>query len=205
MTRRVLLIFGILSPALYALADAITGSLTVGYSFLHQTISELGAIGAPNRTLFSILLIPVYLLLTAFGAGVWKSAGRNRSLKAAAALIIAFGVIALIAGPFVSMRERGTEQELAGALHLAEGAVEMVILITAMGFAAYGLGWRFALYTIATLVVMLFFGFWSAMDIPVVEAGDPTPWIGVKERIFWYSYQLWFAVLAVILIRRKPL
>jgi len=28
-----------------------------------------------------------------------------------------------------------------------------------------------------------------------------TPWVGVKERIYWYSYQLWFIVLAIKLLR----
>jgi hypothetical protein len=48
---------------------------------------------------------------------------------------------------------------------------------------------------------MLLFGGWSAMEIPRVEEGLPTPWLGVKERIYWYSYQLWFIVLAVKLLR----
>jgi hypothetical protein len=115
-------------------------------------------------------------------------------------LLIAFGIIALTAGPFVSMRERGTEQGLAGAFHLVEGAAEMIILLAAMGFAAAAIGRRFALYTIATVAVMLVFGAWSAMDIPSVEAGVATPWLGVKERIYWYAYQLWFIGLAVMLL-----
>jgi hypothetical protein len=48
---------------------------------------------------------------------------------------------------------------------------------------------------------MLLFGGWSAMEIPRVEEGLPTPWVGVKERIYWYSYQLWYIVLAVKLLR----
>ena len=63
-----------LSPVLYALADALAGLRWEGYSFRDQTISELGAIGAPSSTLFSVLLIPTYLLFVAFGAGVWLTA-----------------------------------------------------------------------------------------------------------------------------------
>lgn len=49
-------------------------------------------------------------------------------------------------------------------------------------------------------------GLWSGLDAPKVEAGLDTPWLGVRERIFWYSYQLWFAVLALALLReRRPL
>jgi hypothetical protein len=72
-----------------------------------------------------------------------------------------------------------------------------------MGFAAATLERGFALYTIGTIAVMLVFGGWSAMEIGRVEAGLPTPWVGVKERIYWYSYQLWFIVLAVTLLRES--
>jgi hypothetical protein len=185
---------------LYALADALAGLQLEGYSFRDQTISELGATGARSQPFFLALLIPTYLLLVAFGIGVWRAAKRRRALRLAAGLLIAFGIIALTAGPFVSMRERGTEQGLAGAFHLVEGAAEMIILLAAMGFAAAAIGRRFALYTIATVAVMLVFGAWSAMDIPSVEAGVATPWLGVKERIYWYAYQLWFIGLAVMLL-----
>ena len=200
--RRLLLACGVLSPVLYAAADLIAGLQWEGYSFRDQTISELGAIGAPSAALFSALLVPTYLLFVAFGAGVWLAAAGRRELRAAGGLLVAFGVIALVAGPFVSMRMRGTEQGLAGALHLIEGGVEMIVLLAAMALAARALGPRMRLYTLATVALMLAFGGWSAIEIPRVEAGLATPWVGVKERIYWYGYQLWFVVLALGLLRR---
>ena len=62
----------------------------------------------------------------------------------------------------------------------------------------------FRLYTIATVLVMVTFGAWSALEIPRVEAGLSTSWVGVKERIYWYAYQLWFIGLAVSLLRKRP-
>ena len=47
--RRALLLCGVLSPLLYAAADVLAGLRWDGYSFRDQTISELGAIGAPSR------------------------------------------------------------------------------------------------------------------------------------------------------------
>ena len=203
MLKRIMLLCGVFSPLLYAVADALAGLYWVAYSFRDQTISELGAIGAPSRLLFTSLLIPTYLLLVVFGVGVWRSADGNRSLRIAAGLLIAFGVIAVTIGPFVSMQMRETEQGLAGALHLIEGGIEMLILFAAMGFAAASLGRGFRLYTIITIVLVLIFGAWSGMDAPDVEAGLPTPWLGVKERIFWYTYELWFAVLALRLLQQR--
>jgi len=204
VVRRILLVCGVLSPVLYALADVLAGLSWEGYSFRDQTISELGAIGAPSKALFSALLIPTYALFVAFGVGVWRAADDRRRLRISGGLLIAFGVIALTVGPLVAMRPRGAQQGLAGALHLIEGGLEMIILLAAMGLAAMALGRRFRLYTIATVVLMVAFGAWSAMEIPQVEAGLPTSWVGVKERIYWYAYQLWFIGLALTLLREWP-
>ena len=201
--RQILLLCGILSPLLYGVADALAGMRWQGYSFRDQAISELGAIGAPSRPLFSILLIPVYLLLVAFGVGAWQSAAGRRKVRVVAGLLVGLGVLALAVGQFVPMRPRGTVQGLSGALHLVEGMVAVLMLLVAMGFAATAFGKRFRLYTITTIAVVLAFGAWSAMEAPRIEAGLATPWVGVKERIFWYAYQLWFIVLALTLLRQR--
>jgi hypothetical membrane protein len=203
VARNILLLCGVISPLLYAVADAIAGMRWQGYSFRDQTISELGAIGAPSRPLFSILLIPVYLLLVAFGVGVWRSAAGRHRVRMVAGLLVGLGVLALTVGQFVPMRPRGIDQGLTGALHLVEGMVAMLMLVTAMGLAATAFGRRFRLYTITTVALVLAFGAWSGMAAPQIEAGLATPWLGVKERIFWYAYQLWFIVLALRLLGER--
>jgi NADH:ubiquinone oxidoreductase subunit H len=77
------------------------------------------------------------------------------------------------------------------------------MITAAIAFAATAFGRSFRFYSVATIIVMLAFGAWSGMDAPRVEAGLATPWLGVKERIFWYAYQLWFVVLAVTLLRQR--
>lgn len=72
-----------------------------------------------------------------------------------------------------------------------------------MGFAEMALGRRFCLYTVITVASMLVFGVWSVMDGPALGAGLPTPWVGVKERIYRYAYQLWFVSLAITLLRER--
>jgi hypothetical membrane protein len=204
MVRKILLLCGILSPLLYAFADVLAGMQSESYSFRDQTISELGAIGAPSRPLFSGLLIPVYLLLVAFGIGVWQSAAGKRAVRVVGGLLVALGVLALTVGQFVPMHLRGTAQGLTGMLHLLEGAVAVAITVAAIGFAANAFSRPFRFYSIITIVVMLAFGAWSGMDAPRIGAGVATPWVGVKERIFWYAYQMWFIVLAITLLRQQP-
>ena len=110
----ILLACGILSPLLYAVADGLAGSGWEGYSFRDRAISELGAIGAPSRPLFSLLLLVVYLLLLAFGIGVRRSTAGRRAVRVVGGLLIALAVMALSVGQFVPMRLRGTEQGSSG-------------------------------------------------------------------------------------------
>ena len=155
-----------------------------------------------SRVVFSVLLTLVYGLMVAFGVGVWQTAGENRRLRAVGGLIAGVGVLALTVGQFAAMQLRGTEQGLAGAMHLVEGMAAMLMIFTSMGIAATTLGRRFRLYTLATIVLAVGFGVWSGLDAPRVAQGLPTPWLGVKERVFWYGYQSWYIVLAVTLLRR---
>ena len=203
MLRRILLLCGVLSPLVDAVADTLAGLHWEGYSFRDQAISELGAIGAPSRSLFSAFLIPTYLFLIAFGVGVWQAAKGRRRIQVTAGLLVGLGILALTVGQFVPMRTRGTEQGLTGSLHLIEGGVAMLMVFGAMGFAATAFSRRFHVYTIATIAVVLVFGAWSGIEAPRIKAGLATPWLGVKERIFWYAYQLWFMVLAFTVLRER--
>jgi hypothetical membrane protein len=174
-----------------------------GYSFRDQTISELGAIDAPSRPLFSVLLLVVYGLMFAFGVGIRNVAGENRRLRIVGGLVVALGVMALTVGQFASMRPRGTEPGLVGTLHLVEAMVAMLMIFTAMGIAASTFGTGFRLYTIGTIILALGFGAWAVSEFTQIEHGLTTPWVGLKERIFWYGYQSWFIVLALTLLRGR--
>jgi hypothetical protein len=42
-----------------------------------------------------------------------------------------------------------------------------------------------------------------SLQAPAVQDNESTPWIGVTERIMLYSAYLWYAVLAVVLMRME--
>ena len=53
------------------------------------------------------------------------------------------------------------------------------------------------------VLIALGFGAWSTSEAVRIEQGLATPWVGVKERIFWYGYQSWFIVLALTMLVRQ--
>ncbi len=198
-----LLACGFVAPLLYLASDVIAGLRWHSYSFRDQTISELNAIGAPTRTLTIVLGIGGYTFLVAFGAGLWRSARGNRRLRVAGAALLVLGVSAWWAVPFASMHVRGAETSLSDTLHLVNGGVAGLLLLVAMWFGVAALGTRFRIYSIATVLVMVVFLVWSGMDGSRVVDNLSTPWLGVKERVWAYAYQLWLIVFAVVLLRRR--
>lgn len=200
MTRRALLVCGILAPLLYAAMNVFIPMRWEDYSSASQTVSELSAIGAPTRPLWVPLGIVYTLLVAAFGWGIWASAGENRRLCVVGGLMVACGVFGLFWPP---MHLRGTEVTLTDTLHIVWTAVSGLLTLLAMGFAAAAFGKRFRGYSIATMVLLVAFGALTSADAPRVQENLPTPWIGVWERLNIAVWMLWLLVLAVTLLRRR--
>jgi hypothetical protein len=195
-----LLSCGIVAPLLYVATDVFLAMRWEGYSYRDQTISELNAIGAPTRTLSIVLGIVGYAFLVAFGVGVWRSAAANRKLRVAAAALLAFGVLAWFGVPFFAMHVREAEETLTDTLHVAQLAIAGPLLLVIIGFGAAAFGWRFRLYSAATVLVTLAFGAWSGTYGADITDDLETPWVGVIERISVYAYQLWFVAFATALL-----
>jgi hypothetical protein len=202
VARKMLLACGIASSLLYALM--IWGIRYDGYNPISQVPSELVAIGAPTQALWARLGWIYTVLITAFGIGVWKSAGRNRALRVAGGFILAHGSLGLL-WPFAPMHQRevlaaggGT---LSDTMHQVLAAVTVFFMFLAIGFGAAAFGRRFRLYSIVTIVVLLAFGGLTFMEAPRVEMNLPTLWIGLWERINISVFLMWIVVLAAVLFQ----
>lgn len=197
-----LLSCGIIAPLTYVATDIFLALQWEGYSYRDQTISELNAIGAPTRTLSIVLGIMGYVVLVAFGVGVWRSAAGRRSLRVAGGALMVMGVLSWFGVPLVPMHVRGAEQSLTDTLHVAQLAVAGPLLLVIIGCGAAAFGRGFRLYSAGTVLVMLALGGWSGTYSDRMVHGLETPWMGVIERTSVYSYQVWFAVFAFALIAR---
>ena len=200
----ILLICGILSSVLYVVTNVVTIWLYEGYSPVSQTVSELSAIGAPTRALWVSLLLVYSLLLIAFGWGVWQISPNNRPLRIVGALFIANACVGFFWPPMhqraVLAAGGGT---LTDTLHIVFTAIWGLFAIFTIGFGAAALGKWFRLYSIATLILLLFFGILTGIEGPKLEENLPTPLIGIWERINIGVYTLWVIILAILLLREK--
>jgi hypothetical protein len=204
MLRRVLLICGIASSLLYG--AMITAIRYEGYSLVSQVPSELTAIGAPTGSLWAALGAIYTVLIAAFGWGVLKSAGRNRPVRIVGGLILAFASLGLL-WPFAPMHQRDVLAAGGGAagdtLHVALGAVTVILTFLTIGFGAAAFGKRFRLYSIVSVVVLLAFGALTFLEAPRLQSNLSTPWIGLWERISISVFLLWVVVLATSLWPRR--
>ena len=204
--HRALLVCGILSSLLFVAINIIVPMKWESYDAVSQTPSELSAIGAPTRKLWAVLSTPYAFLMIAFAWGVWKSAEGNRNLRITGGLLLAYGALGCL-WPFAPMHLRETLASGGGTfsdtMHIALGALTQVIYLLALGFSAVAFGKPFRLYSIATFVVLLIFGVLTFMEAPGVAANQPTPHIGVWERINIGVFLLWVVMLAIVLLRNE--
>jgi len=205
MTRKFLLVCGILSSVMYIFMDVVSGLRYDGYSFAAHTVSELSALGATTRPPMLLLGAGYQALVTLFAIGVFASARRKRDLRVAGAFLMAYGLIGFTA-PFFSMQQREVIATagpiLTDRLHLVATAIAVLLMFTAIAFASKAYGRAFRLYSIATILVSFAFGTLTSRAAPRMEAGLPTPWIGITERICIGVFLLWVVVFAVLLLRR---
>jgi hypothetical protein len=200
MLRKVFLICGILSSLVYAGMDVVGGTRWQSYSWISQEFSRLSAIGAPSRPVH-LVLSPIYtVLVVAFGLGVWWSAGGKRSLRVVGGALVVYALVSLVWPQFFPEDLTAPVGAFTNTMHIVLTVVTVLSWMLILGFGATAFGKRFRFYSIGTLLVVLVFGALTAPQGAALAAGQPTPWIGLTERINIYSFMLWVIVLAIALL-----
>jgi hypothetical protein len=206
--REVLLVLGVVSSFLYVTMNIVSTLVWREYSSVTQTVSELSAIGAPTRAIWLPMGFLYTALVTAFGWGVRQAAGESRALRTVGGLLMIYGLLGLI-WPFAPMHLRQTLAAGGGTLtdtiHITLGIVTVLLMLAAIGFGAAAFGRRFRVYSIATLILLFVCGALTALEAPAISSNQPTPLIGVWERINIGVFLLWVMVLScMLLIGRTP-
>jgi len=204
--KRILLMCGILSSLYYFAINIFVAMQYEGYNSASQTVSELSAIGAPTRPLWVSLVIVYSFFVAAFGYGVLTSAGKDRYLRMAGGFIITYVIVGLFWPP-MHQREviAAGGKTLTDTMHIVFTMVTVTLMLLTIGFGAAALGKRFRFYSIITIGTLILFGAITGIDSPAMEAGLPTPWIGISERISMGAYMLWLIALAIALLQKEKL
>jgi hypothetical protein len=206
MVRKVFLSCGILSILWYLAINIIVPPQYPGYDIASQTVSELSAIGAPTRGLWSVLCIFYTLLFIAFGIGIWLTAKGSPKLRIVAAVVLFDAVFGFFWPPMhqreVIAAQGGT---ITDTLHVVWAFVHLGLMLLMIGFGAAAFGKSFRIFSIAIVLTFILFGILTTQESMVLEAGLPTPNVGIWERVNIGAYMLWVVVFAFALLRREKM
>lgn len=201
--RKGLLICGILSSLWYLAVNVVVPMLNEQYNAASLTVSELSAIGAPTRITWVLLCTLYPLLFSAFGWGILHSGATSRSLHMMGVIIIIYSVINLYWPPMHTREIIASDGgSLTDTLHLVWASMTLIFMMIIMGLGAAGLDKQFLFYTIITWVIFIVFGVLTWLESPGIQANQPTPLIGVWERINIGAFMLWIVVLAIELLKK---
>jgi len=199
--RRWLLRCGIAGAALYPLADIFAATRYPGFSYRDQAVSELFAIGAPTSSLVVALFSVSSTLLFLFAIGIWMSARGRRLIRVMAVMMALNTLDALILWNFFPMHMRGSQPTFTDMMHGLLAIDPFLLAAVVLGAIAYH-GW-FRAYTIVTILFTSVLAVIGFSYISAVIANQSTPWMGAIERASQYAMNVWYAVLALMLLRQQ--
>jgi hypothetical membrane protein len=202
ITRKAIIAFGAAASILYVLIDLLAGLRYDGYSFYSQTISELGAIGAPKPSWLLPLFLTYSVLMVAFGIDVLVEGARTSNrLKIVGALLLGYMLVGSGTALF-PIHVRGTAMLADEMPHIIAGLCAVTVMLVTIAVASPALGRRFQIFSWTMFASIIVFG---ALTVPSgmrLAAGEPTPGMGILERLAYYSMLLWVGILSVALVRR---
>ena len=97
------------------------------------------------------------------------------------------------------MDVRGTVDSQRDTWHILATILMSTFIVAMMAFGAFVHGPRFRLYSFATIATVVLFG--ASAGFLARPMPEPTPWLGLAERVNIYATMLWLAVLAVSFLR----
>jgi hypothetical protein len=155
--------------------------------------------------LIVVSVTPYAVLMLAFAAGVWAAVGPKRTGRITAALLATYAVTGLVTPLFFQAPTRealasGTDT-WRNTMHLPLTAVSVVSILLAMGFGATLLGKGFRWYSSGSIATLIVFAAVTGILAARMVGDQPTPWMGLTERVNIYGTMLWMAALAMGLWR----
>lgn len=201
--RQLLVTCGIAGAALYPLSDIFATTRYPGFSYRDQAVSELFAIDAPTSALVVPLFTLSSCLLFLFAIGIWMSADGRRWVRPMALMMALNMIDALILWNVFPMHMRGQQPTFTDTMHGLLAIDPFLLAAVILGAIAFR-GW-FRVYTVATIGFTTVLAIISLSFVSAIIANQPTPWMGATERAAQYATNLWYAVLAVVLLRKQRL
>ena len=200
--QRLFLSFGMVGPALYASVVFALGYLTPGYSQILDTMSELGASGAPYAIFMNVLgFFALGAMTIAFAAMLPSRLGSEGKARYVGAIFIALsGASVFSLGVFrcdpgcIDITPSGVYHDyfaMASAIFMMLGQQSLASHLRGING-----GRGFVIYTRLSVLVM------AALSLYFIDAID-SPYAGLVQRTLMGTGLLWMALLSASLLRER--
>lgn len=143
-------------------------------------------------------------LMIAFGVGVARSADGKSALRMTGRLLVGGGVLQAMWLPFPMSSREEIAKGAGGANdvgHLVMSASTVAVVLSQMATGAMALSKPFRVYSALSAGAFLGFAALTGLESQRLARGEPTPHLGLVERMMLAAWLLWMAVLAVVLRR----
>jgi hypothetical protein len=172
--------------------DLLGLALWKGYDYVHQSITQLSALGAPTRPWAVALTIGRDLALLIVGLTLWLVSDRNVALRITASLVITTAA-AGFAAEFFPTQVGQSPPFSSPSVILGAIAVVASVLVIAFGAAAFS-GWfrAVSIGVLAAFALLTILGFMQT-----------SPRIGLQERVMSYAILAWVILLGVALTTER--
>ena len=195
MSRKLLALCGIIGPISYAIMVVVLGSLWTGYNHVTQSMSELGAVGAPHAIYMNTMGFPLLgALLIAFSLGLYRNVRKGKSTKIGCSLIATSGFALIMTGVFpcdagcVDVTNTGTTHSVFATISALVMMVTPLVLLPALGNDI-----RWHNYTYFSLVVGLIVCVLSAVyGFHLVRVDE-----GLMQRLSMGMALFWIEIMAI--------
>jgi hypothetical protein len=183
---KTVLIAAVMAAVLFIATDMLGLARWKGYDYIHQSISDLTAIGSPARAWAVPLTLGHNLALLIAGVAIWLLPGRNIALRITASLLIVTA-IAWLAGQLFPNQVGQSPAQSSPIVILGATAVVASVLMIAFGAAAFS-GW----FRIVSIGVLAAFAVLTVLGL--LQA---SPRVGLQERVMSYVTLGWMVLLGV--------
>jgi hypothetical protein len=195
--QKVLLTSGLLAPLLYFGTDRLVGRLISGYSFSAQSMSDVSAIGSPQRSLAVLLTVVACVFMTAFGISLWLVSEHVVLLRVVSLLIIGNAIFGLIATLFFPTHYGVRPNFVSAGVLIMFASILCFILAIVLGAIASN-GW-FRIFSVAIPAAYILLAILRFATAKNFSTGETVSLIGAQERTMSYTYLLWVFIFSIYL------
>ncbi|PCI85854.1 MAG: hypothetical protein COB24_11760 [Hyphomicrobiales bacterium] len=186
------LLSGMISAITYLLHVVVGGVLWGGYSHMEQSISDLTSIGAPNKTLLSVMTNMYGILALIFAVVLYRLIKQHDSklLRIGLLLLVVMEAVSFVGYMLFPLESSGIEQfSFQNVMHII---VTIIVVVTTISFTfLLGIGFlriqrmkKLGLYILISGIIITISGVSTGFVI-----ANELPIIGLVERVNIFALQ----------------